>query len=59
MEGDHVYVFRTYNHEYMLIYSQISTQMSIILAVTNDIDIEAPRSSLNVIGFNLRHMCGL
>ena len=41
----------------MLIYSKISTLMSIILAVSNDLDIAAPRSSLNLIVLHLSHMC--
>ena len=31
--------------------------MSIFIAVTNDLDIAAPRSSLNLIVLHLRHMC--
>ena len=42
-----LYVLRTYNHEGMLIYSKISTLMSIIVAIHNDIDSAAPRSSLH------------
>ena len=62
-----LYVLRTYKHEDMLIYSKISTLMSLILAVNNDLDIAAPRSSLlaaprsslHWIVLLLRHMCGL
>ena len=44
------------NHEYMLIYCQIGTLMSIILAVTNDLDIAASMSSHNLIVLHLRHL---
>ena len=43
-----LYMLRTYNHEDMLIYRQINTLMSIILAMNNDIDSAAPRSSLHI-----------
>ena len=52
-------MFRTYHNEDMLIYSKLSTLMSIILAMYNDLDSIAPRSSLHLIVLLLRHMCGL
>ena len=48
-----------YNHEDMLIYSKISTLMSTILAMNNDLDSAAPRSSLHLIVLLLTHMFGL
>ena len=53
------YMLRTNNHEDMLIYSKISTLMSIILAMNNDLDSAAPMSSLHLIVLLLRHMFGL
>ena len=51
------YVLRTYNHEDMLIYSKISTLMSIFIAINNDLDSAAPKSSLQLIVLLLRHVC--
>ena len=52
-------MLRTYNQEDMLIYSKISTLVSIIVAIHNDLDSAAPRSSLHLIVLLLRHMCEL
>ena len=54
-----LYMLRTYNHEDMLICSKMCTLMSIILAMNNDLDSAAPRSSLHLIVLLLRHMFGL
>ena len=47
-----LHVLRTYNHDDMLI-------DSIILAINNDFDSAAPRSSLHLIVRLLRHVWGL
>ncbi len=52
-------MLRTYNQEDMLIYSKISTLMSIILAINNYLESAASMSSLHLIVLLLRHMCGL
>ena len=49
-------MLRTYNHEDMSIYSKISTLMSIILVINNDLDSAAQMSSLHLIVLLLRHM---
>ena len=48
-----------YNHEDMLIYSKISTLMSTILAIHNNIDSAPARLSLHLIVLLLTHMFGL
>ena len=44
------FAFRTYNRNLgIFIYNEINEIMSIILAVTNDLDLSSPRSSVHLI----------